>query len=122
MSGYEPYQAGAEGNVLVVVAPATLTQEGADDLRASIARDLPAVPGAAVVIDLSGTGMITSLGIAALLQAQEFCRDRGAGFILAGLTQANRKFLTMLRLEQRFDQADTPEDAIRLVEQGHAGG
>ncbi len=111
----EHYYAGPDDRVLVVVAPSSLTHETADDLRDTLARRFPQVEDAGAVVDLSGTGLISSLGIAALLQAAEFCSDRSGAFVLAGLSDQNTKFLKMLHLADRFRRFETTEDAVAAL-------
>jgi anti-anti-sigma factor len=103
---------GRDGSVLVVAVPRELNHESAEPLRAAVLRALPNRDGAAVVLDLSDVALVTSIGIAALLQVQEFCRDRAAGLILAHIPPRQLAFLKMLKLDRKFEVAATVEDAV----------
>jgi anti-anti-sigma factor len=109
---------GQDGEVLIVSVPGELTHDSADDLRQTVARRLPNRDGAGAVIDLTGVQLITSIGIAALLQVQEFCRDRDARVLLAGLSDRLRGFLRMLKLDRKFELADSVDDAIAALAAG----
>lgn len=104
---------GPDGSVLVVHLPPDLNHETVEPLRALVARYLPNRDGAGVVLDLGQVRLITSIGVAALLQIDEFCRDRGASLVLAAASSVQQGFLRMLKLERKFIQAATVEDAIR---------
>ena len=62
---------GSGGQVLVVEAPAELNHESAPGLSEVVRRRMPAVDGVGLVLDMSATEMISSIGITALLEAQE---------------------------------------------------
>lgn len=109
---------GQDGEVLIVDIPGELTHKSADDLRQTVARRLPNRDGAGVVIDMSGVQLITSIGIAALLQVQEICRDRDARMLLAGLSDRLRAFLKMLKLDRRFESAGSVDDALAALAAG----
>lgn len=108
---------GDRAHLLIVAAPPQLAHETADPLRLTVARRLPDVDAAAVILDMTGVQMISSIGVAALLQLQEFCRDRRAGFVLANLPQRQQEFLTMLHLSDRFIQTRSQAQAIELLEE-----
>ena len=108
--------AGSSGAVLVVTAPADLNHVTADKLRASVEARLPAHDEAGVVLEASSVSLITSVGVAALLQVLDICRSRNARFCIAGLSGEALHFLEMLRLEDKFEQRDNLDDAIAFVE------
>lgn len=107
---------GRDQSVLVVRLPRELNHETAEPLRTIVSRALPNHEGAGVVLDLADVALVTSIGIAALLQVQEFCRDRGAGLILAGLPARQLAFLRMLKLDRKFEVAATVEDAVARLD------
>lgn len=98
--------------MLVVRIPGDLTHERAGSLRGAVERNLPNQEGAAVVIDMSEVLLVTSLGVAALLQIQEFCLDRRAPLRLVGLSERLVRFLGMLGLGTKFECGGTVEDAV----------
>lgn len=104
---------GPDGRVLVLRLPADLNHDSADAVRALLARVLPNREGAAAVIDLGAVRLITSIGIAALLQMEEFCRDRAAPMVLANVPKSQQAFLKMLKLDRKFVQAESIDEAIQ---------
>ena len=60
---------------------------------------------------MAGVGMISSIGITALLQIDELCSDRGARLVLAALPDRLRQFLKMLKLDSKFVFSPSVEDA-----------
>lgn len=106
---------GPDGRVLVVVAPGVLNHENAEMLRACVERWLPNRDGAATVIDMGGVTLISTIGIAALLQVEDLCRRRGAGFVLAALPERQRSLLKMLHLTEKFRTAATVDEALGMV-------
>ncbi len=80
-------------------------------------RGLPNRDGVGVVLDLADVALVTSIGIAALLQVQEYCRDRSAGLVLASVPQRQMAFLKMLKLDRKFVVEATTDAAVaRLAE------
>lgn len=111
-----PYRlVGNDGEVLVVEVPVTLGHETADGLIGEIARRLPDRAGAAVVLDFGAVRLVTSIGIAALLQIHEMCADRGAPLRLAAVPPEQRKLLRMLRLESRFEMDPDVDAAVAAL-------
>ncbi len=102
--------------MLVVRVPRDLNHEWADPLRLCVARNVPDRDGAGVVLDMSSVEMISSIGIAALLQVQEMCKDRQARLLLAGMPQAQARLLSMLKLDRRFSQSPTVDDAVAVLD------
>lgn len=118
MTNISHHFAGTDGEVLVVQAPGELTHDSGEHLRRLVARHLPNRDRSACVLDMTHVGLISSIGITALLQIQEFCTDRSAPILLAGLPDRQRQFLRMLKLEQRFAFSPGVDDAI--IELGRA--
>ncbi len=96
----------------MVRAPRGLDHESAEALRDCVAFRLPNRDGAGVALDMADVEMISSIGVAALLQVVEHCRDRGAGVILAALPERQRDFLAMLRIDAKFSFCATVEEAV----------
>lgn len=114
-----PHQfAGPDDAVLVVYLPLSLNHETADPLREDVHALLPNRDDAGLVLDCSGVSLITSIGIAALLQIDEHCRDHRAPMILAALTPPIRRMLEILKLGAKFATADDLEEAVRRVSRG----
>ena len=108
--------AGASGVVLVVSVPADVNHITADKLRASVEARLPHHDEAGVVLEMSSVSLITSVGVASLLQIQDICHERGVRCCLAGLSGEALHFLEMLRLEDKFDRRDDLAGALDFVE------
>lgn len=94
--------AGRDGETLVVTCPAELTHDSGEQVLRTVKRHLPNRDNAVCVLDMSQVGLISSIGITALLQIEEHCTDRGAALRLAGLPERQRQFLRMLKLEAKF--------------------
>lgn len=109
---------GVDGEVLIVRAPRELSHETAEPLRGCVMGGLPDREGAGVVIDLSAVELITSIGIALLLEVQEFGLDRGATTVLAATPVRHLEFLRMLRLDRKFVMAATVEEGVMAVVEG----
>ncbi len=110
--------AGEAGAVLVVRLPPDLNHLTADKVRACVEARLPEHDEAGVVLDASSLTLITSIGVAALLQVQEFTRNRGVRLCLAGLTGEAMHFLEMLRLEDRFERCQDVESGLLYAQTG----
>jgi anti-anti-sigma factor len=110
--------AGPDDLVLVVTSPRELGHEAADALRDCVVRNLPNRDGAGAVLDMQNVSMISSIGIAALLQIAEACKDRQARLFLAALSDRQLAFLKMLRLDRKFTFAPSLDDAIAGITQG----
>ncbi|MBL0926301.1 MAG: STAS domain-containing protein [Phycisphaerales bacterium] len=106
---------GRDGEVLVIRAPRDLSHETADDLRNTASRHLPNRDRAGLVIDMTEVRLISSIGIAALLQVQELCRERSSRMVLAALPDAQTRFLKMLKLDRKFCIVGTVSDAVALL-------
>lgn len=103
---------GPNDTILVVEVPRELNHDSAEPLRAAVQRSLPNCDGAAVVLDMTRVALISSIGIAALLQVQEFCRDRGVTLTLAAVPARQMGFLQMLKLDRKFAVAGNVDEAI----------
>lgn len=107
--------AGRDDAVLLVRVPAELNHESAEALRMCVVRSMPNRDGAGVVLDFEVVSLVSSIGIAALLQILEFCRDRGAGLVLASVPARQAGFLKMLKLDGKFEMAPTVDEAVARV-------
>ena len=112
---------GGGGQVLVVRVPEALNHETAPGLTEVVRRRMPAVDGVGVVLDMAGAEMITSIGITALLEAEEATREVGGRLVLAGLSDEMGAFLRMLGLARRFETVGEVEDGVVFIEQGKPG-
>jgi anti-anti-sigma factor len=104
--------AGRDAAILVVTLPPDLNHESAEPVRDLVHRHLPNREGAAVVIDFAAVEMVSSIGVAALLQIQEFCRDHDARLVLAALSRRQLDFFRMLTLDRKFALARSLGDAV----------
>lgn len=66
----------------------------------------------AVVVDLSGVGMIDSSGVASLLEALQASRKRNQRFILAAIDPSVDRVLKLARLETVFEITDDVDTAM----------
>lgn len=110
--------AGEAGAILVVRLPADLNHVSADMVRACVEARLPEHDEAGLVLDASSVELITSVGVAALLQVQDFADRRGVRLCMTGLREEPQRFLVMLRLEDRFPACDDEEAGVRYIEEG----
>lgn len=106
---------GPDQLVLVLQCPPFLDHASADELRAEAIRLLPDRDGAGLVLDMAGCNLVTSIGIAALLQIDEFCTDRAARFCLTNIEQPIDSLLNMLNLTQKFTIYTDREQAVDWV-------
>ena len=86
----------------MVVCPAELTHDSGEQVLRAVKRHLPNRDNAVCVLDMALVGLISSIGITALLQIEEHCADRGATLRLDRLPERQRQFLRMLKLESKF--------------------
>lgn len=103
---------GRDQAILIVEAPPELHHDCAEPLRATVTRHLPNRDDAALILDMSSVVLVSSIGVATLLQIHEFCHDRGAALIIAGAPTRHVNFLRMLKLDRKFEFADSVEDAM----------
>jgi len=70
-------------------------------------------PGIALVIlDLSDVVIVPSIALGLLVQTLNKCKERHQRLMLAGAQPQIRKVLTLTRLDQVFDLADSVESAV----------
>jgi anti-anti-sigma factor len=90
------------GAIDVIKAPATLSgsdsQQCATQIRSSIERHR-----VRIVLDLSGTALMDSLGLEMLLECNENCLRRGGELVLAGPTPLCQEILEITGLEQELN-------------------
>lgn len=108
--------AGPDGAILVVALPPAVNHVSAESIRQGVSRLLPNRDDAALILDCASVTLITSIGITALLQIQERCRDAGAPMALASLTEPIRRMLVMLKLDRQFELAHTVDEAMERIE------
>ncbi len=107
--------AGQAEAILVIALPRALNHETADGLRGCVEAYLPHHDEAGLVLDASGVEMISSIGVAVLLQAQDIASQRGAPMCIASLSEAQCSFLRMLSLGDRFPNQESVDEAIAFV-------
>lgn len=107
---------GASGTTLVVLLPSEVADEAAESIREEVTRRLPNCDGAGAVLDLSGVELMNSIGITCLLQCQDHCRRRQAGFALACVPAPISAFLAQLKLDGRFARFDSVEEAVAFFD------
>jgi anti-sigma B factor antagonist len=66
-----------------------------------------------VVVDISGVPYMDSSGIASLVKVLSRARKNGAGLVLAGLSERVKSLFQITRLDQVFQIAADPNDAIK---------
>lgn len=116
MTTFEHQFVGPDRNVLVIRLPQRLNHITAESLTEDARRHLPNREDAGLVLDCTEVELITSIGIASLLQIAEHCRDQRAPLVLANLSEALRTMLEMLKLAGRFKATDDVDEAVALVE------
>lgn len=107
--------AGPDEQFLLVTVPKELGHEAADAVRDCVVRHIPNRDGTGVILDMQAVAMISSIGIAALLQIAEACKDRQATLLLAALSDRQAGFLKMLRLDRKFTTAPSVDDAVATL-------
>ena len=106
---------GPDDAILLVRVPRLLTHESVEPLRDVVAHRLPNRDRAGVVLDMGEVELISSIGIAALLQVFEHCRDRGAAIRIAALPTRQLEFLRMLKIDTKFRYEPTVESAVAAL-------
>ena len=97
------------GEVVVAHTPEELGHENATELETF----LVTLERANVIVELNGTETIESLGLEALLNAQEALQTVGGNLKIATSIEANRKILEITRLDQQLEVFDTVIDAVK---------
>lgn len=115
MTTFPHHLAGPDDAILVVTLPLALNHDTAEPLREDVRTLLPNRDDAGLILDCSGVSLITSIGIAALLQIDEQCRDHGAPMILAAVTAPIRRMLEILKLGGKFIITDDLDEAIAAI-------
>jgi anti-anti-sigma factor len=106
---------GPNARALVLLLPKVLNHENADSLFECADRWLPNRDDASAVLDFASVTLISTIGIAALLQIEDLCRQRGAAFAIAAVPARQLSLLKMLHLGDRFRTFPTVEDALGAV-------
>jgi len=109
---------GLDGAILIVRVPPEVNHITADPLRETVLHALPARDDAGVVLDCADVSLITSIGVAALLQIKDHCQSVRAPMCLANVSGVLRTMLTLLKLRDHFKEAPDLDAAIDLVAQG----
>jgi len=69
-----------------------------------------------IVIDLSQTSFIDSMGLAALVSGLKAARQRGGQFVVAAPSEPVRVILDLTAMDRAFDITDTVEAALVVVD------
>lgn len=118
MSSPTIHFAGPDAQVLVVACEPHFTEDSGAEVYDTANRHLPDREGACLVLDFTDTVQINSMGLTKLLSIRKLCDDRGAAFVLAGLGQTLVDFLSMLKMLQLFNCAETLDEAIARAVKG----
>ena len=97
------------GDVVVIHTP----EEVGSDSAAQLERLLTSQERSNVVVDLDGSESIDSIGLEALLGAQEALRALHGDLKICTSNSANRKILEMTRLDQQLEVFNTVVDAVK---------
>jgi len=97
------------GDVIVVHTPEELSSDHADAFEGY----LPTLDRRQIILDLDGTELLDSRGLAALLNAQEKVRGLGGDVKVASSNATNRKILEITRLDQQLEVFENVIDAVR---------
>lgn len=116
MATFEHHFAGQDRNILVFRLPERLNHVTAESVTESACRSLPNRDDAGMVLDCTQVELITSIGIASLLQIAEHCHDMRAPLVLANLSESLRSMLDIVKLLAKFKIADDVDDAVMVVE------
>jgi len=116
MSTFEHHLAGQDKNILVFRLPERLNHVTAETVTENACRALPNRDDAGLVLDCAQVELITSIGIASLLQISEHCHDLRAPLVLASLSDTLRTMLDMLKLAGQFKSVEDVDHVVALVE------
>jgi anti-anti-sigma factor len=116
MSTHEHHFAGQDKNILVFRLPDRLNHITAEGVTDTACRKLPNRDDAGLVLDCTEVELITSIGIASLLQISEHCNDVRAPLVLANLSESLRSMLDMVKLLAKFKITDDVDEALMLIE------
>jgi anti-sigma B factor antagonist len=102
------------GDVIVIHSPDEL---GADQTEGFCAFVTQAEPRQ-VVLDMDGTELLDSAGLAALLDCQDQLREQGGDLRVSTASATNRKILEITRLDQQLDVFETVIDGVNSYHSG----
>jgi anti-sigma B factor antagonist len=97
------------GNVVVIHSPEELVQDHAGMFQSH----LTSQERSNVVLDLDNSEAIDSVGLAAILDAQDKLRETDGDIKIATTNAANRKILEMTRLDEQLEVFDSVIDAVK---------
>jgi anti-sigma B factor antagonist len=97
------------GDVVVVHTP----EEVGTDTATQLEKFLTSQERNNVIVDLDGSETIDSMGLEALLNAQEALRALQGDLKIATTNTANRKILEITRLDEHLEVYDTVIDAVK---------
>ncbi len=97
------------GECMVVHAPQDMGREQADRLE----NFLHTVERIQIVLDIDDVEQIDSVGLTALVNAQENLRALGGDLKISTDSAVNRKILEITRLDQQLEVFDSVIDAVK---------
>jgi anti-sigma B factor antagonist len=97
------------GSVIVVHTPEELGTDQCNEFKSYVA----GLEQKSLVLDLDGTEVLDSQGLAALLEVQEELRQEGGDVRIAATNSANRKIFEITRLDQQLEVFDSVIDAVK---------
>lgn len=97
------------GECMVVHAPQDMGREQADRLE----NFLHSVERIQIVLDIDDVEQIDSVGLTALVNAQESLRALGGDLKISTDSAVNRKILEITRLDQQLEVFDSVIDAVK---------
>ena len=97
------------GDVIVVHTPEELNEESASTFLSFVTSQ----ERTRVIVELDGTESIDSVGLEALIQAQETLRESQGDLKVSSTNTTNRKILELTRLDQQIEVYESIIDAVR---------
>jgi anti-sigma B factor antagonist len=113
---------GGEGLPLRAAVSGEVDYEGAFSMQVRIAAACRRRRARGLIVDLSGTGFMSSSGLGALVNLQREPACQQGGLIVSGPTAEVRRVLELTGLERRLIVVDTVEEAEMLLLYSAAGG
>jgi len=68
-----------------------------------------------IILDLSNCRYCDSSGLSAILVANRLCKNANGTFVLAGLTEAVERLITISQLDTVLNITETLDDAVGLI-------
>jgi len=91
------------GETLRLSSEVNFTLDNADDLQNLLTQSMAHSKAKSIVLDLTQTDVIDSMGIKVLISLFKTCQERGLGFCLEGCSQSVLKVLKLCKMDRLFD-------------------